>query len=72
MRILIDKALKYIYMLYESLIVCKHGNILLFLILKENTSSKCFTIYIQHREQTYKLKSLSIYLTSATPPERTN
>ena len=43
--ILIEKALKYFYMLQESHILCKHGNILLFLTLKENTISNIFTIY---------------------------
>ena len=46
MRILIDKALNHIYMLKESLILCKHGNLLLSLTLKENTISNIFTIYI--------------------------
>jgi len=44
MRILIDKALKHFYMLWESLIVCKHGNILLSLTSKENIISNIFTI----------------------------
>jgi len=46
MRILIDKELKHFYMLYESLILCKHGTILLSLTLKENTISNIVTIYI--------------------------
>jgi len=29
MHILIDKALKHVYMLQKSLVWCKHGNILL-------------------------------------------
>ena len=33
-------------MLYESQISCKHGNILLFLTLKENIISNFFTIHI--------------------------
>ena len=37
MPILIDKALKHFYMLQESLILCKHGNILLSLTLKKKT-----------------------------------
>ena len=36
MRILIEQALKHVYMLKENLILCKHGNILLSLTLKEN------------------------------------
>jgi len=46
MRILIDKALKHFYMLYESVILCKHGNISLSLTIKENTISNNFTKYI--------------------------
>ena len=46
MRILIAKALTYFYMLQESLILRKHGNILLSLKSKENTISNIFTIYI--------------------------
>jgi len=46
MRILIDKALNNFYMLQESLISCKHGNILVSLALNENTISIFFTIYI--------------------------
>ena len=57
MRILIDKAREHFYMLYKSLILCKHGNILLYLTLKENTISNVVTIYIVYkylptREQT--------------------
>ena len=40
MRILIDKTLKHFFMLYESLILCKHGNILVSLTFKNNTISK--------------------------------
>ena len=40
MEILIDKTLKHFYMLWESLILCKHENILLYLTFKENTISK--------------------------------
>ena len=45
MRIQIDTALKHFYtcMLQESLILCKHGNILLSLTLKGNTISNVFT-----------------------------
>jgi len=39
MRILIDKALKDFYLFQESLIVCKHGNI----VLKERTKKKSDT-----------------------------
>ena len=46
MRILIDKTLKHFYILYEILMLCKHGNILLSLTLKENTISNIFTVYI--------------------------
>ena len=42
LRILIDKTLNHVYMLKESLILCKHGNILLSLALKENTISNLF------------------------------
>jgi len=42
MSILIDKALMHFYMLKESLILCKHGNILFSLTLKENTISNMF------------------------------
>mgnify|MGYP000430483117 CR=1 FL=1 len=42
MRILIDEALKHLYVLQENLILCKHGNILLFLTLKKNTISNLF------------------------------
>ena len=48
MRILIDKALKHFFMLKESLILCKHGNILLSLTLKENTISNFFTTLYIH------------------------
>jgi len=44
---LIDKAMKHFYMLLESPILCKHGNILLSLTLKENTISNIFTIHIR-------------------------
>ena len=62
MHILIDKALKHFYMLQESLILCKHGNILLSLTLKENTISKIFTTfciyilykYLPKRESTHE------------------
>jgi len=37
------QALNHFYMLYESLILCKHGNIVFSLTLKENTIS-FFTI----------------------------
>jgi len=46
MRILIDKALKRFYMFEESLILCKHGNILVSLTLKENAISNLVTIYM--------------------------
>jgi len=46
MRILIDKALKHFYMVWESLILCWHGNILVYVTLKENTISNMFTIYV--------------------------
>jgi len=46
MRIMIEKALKYFYMLQESLILCKHGNILLSLTIKKNTILNIFTIHI--------------------------
>ena len=46
MRIMIEKALKYFYMLQESLILCKHGNILLSLTSKANTLWNIFTVYI--------------------------
>jgi len=47
MRILIDKALKHFYnMLQASLILCKHGFILLALTLKDYTISNLFTLYI--------------------------
>ena len=44
MRILIDKALTHFYMLYEMLMLCKHGNIL-FSTLKENTILNIFLLY---------------------------
>ena len=37
MRILIDKAQRHLYMLWESLILRYHGHILLSLTLKKNT-----------------------------------
>ena len=46
MRILIDKALRHFYMLWESLLLYKQGNILLSLTLKENRISTIFTVNI--------------------------
>ena len=48
MRIVSEQALKHFYMLKESLILCKHGNILLSLTLKENLgiSKKKYYIHI--------------------------
>ena len=46
MVFLIDKELKDFYVLLESLIVCKHGNILLSLTFKENTMSNFITTCI--------------------------
>ena len=37
MHILIGEAMQHFYMLWESLILCKHGNILLFLAYNKNT-----------------------------------
>jgi len=48
MRILIDKVLKYFYMLKESLILCKHGNISLSLNLKE-TQFQTFLLYTYYK-----------------------
>ena len=45
MRILIDKALELFYVIGKSNI-CKHGNILLSLTLKENTISNMFYVYL--------------------------
>jgi len=45
MVFLIDKELKDFYVLLESLIVCKHGNILLSFIFKENILSNFITVY---------------------------
>jgi len=42
MRILTDKALRHFYILWESLILCKHGHIVLSLTLKEYTISNIF------------------------------
>jgi len=49
MVFLIDKALKDFYVLLESLIVCKHGNILLSFIFKENTLSNFITVLLYYR-----------------------
>ena len=56
MRILIGKALKHLYMLWESLILCKHGHILLSLTFQENTISNSF-LYT-HYTNTYQQLSL--------------
>ena len=48
MSILIGKALKHFYMLQESLTLCKQGNIVLSLTLKENTISN-FLQYTHYR-----------------------
>ena len=59
MHILIGKALKHVYTLKESLILCLHVHIVLSLeyIVKQNTMFKRFTIdtlwiYLPTREQT--------------------
>ena len=64
MRILIDKTLKHFNMLQESLILCKHGDILLPLTLKKNIISNFFC-YIHVVEiptnkgaNSYKLKQI--------------
>ena len=64
MRILIDKTLKHFNMLQESLILCKHGGILLPLTLKKNIISNFFC-YIHVVEiptnkgaNSYKLKQI--------------
>jgi len=46
MRCLIDKALKHFYMLYESIVSCKHRHKLVSLILKEKRNANRFTINI--------------------------
>jgi len=46
MRCLIDKALKHFYMLYESIVSCKHRHKLLSLIFKEKRNANRFTINI--------------------------
>ena len=67
MCILIDKALKHFYMLYSSIIICKHGYILLSLTLKENTVSNMFAIIhiveiaINKGAKSYKLKLMKIW-----------
>ena len=60
MRILIDKAPKHFYMLKESLLVCKHGNILLSLTLKKNKISNFFAIYILYKYLPTKEQTLTI------------
>jgi len=64
MRILIEKALEHFYILKESLILCKHGNIYSVLDIKKKQNLKLFfTIHIHIVEiptnkkvNSYKLK----------------
>ena len=60
MRILIAKALTYFYMLQESLILCKHGNILLSLKSKENTISNSYAVYILYTHDVQSFPSNEI------------
>ena len=53
MHNLIDKALKQFYMLQESLILCKHGNILLSLTLKKKFKL-VYYIHIHNCRNTYQ------------------
>ena len=61
MRILIGKALKHLYMLWESLMLCKHGHILFSLTFKKTQFKTCYYIYIieiptNKGANSYKLK----------------
>ena len=75
MRILIDKSLKHFYMLQESLILCKHGNILLSLKWKGKHNLKLFyyihivEITTNKGENSYKLtefRKQGIYCSTMT------
>ena len=49
MRILIGKALQHFNMLEESVILCKQGNISLFLTLKEHTMLNFFITNVLYK-----------------------